>query len=315
MSQELPWSSTAGRRRTDVPTSPGAQHHVRFGHVVNSFSVAVTLALRRGYFAASGIDLDVTTFGNGSGVARALEQGEIDVGVGGHLQTAAAVIAGAHQVILGPLGFEEAPGHLPVALVTEPSILAGSDLEGARVGLSARAAISELQLRIFMSSRGARYETLDLVTMPFNDMAAALQAGTISAVSAPEPFTSLLVAEGLGSVIDRGSLSRALPVGERVMITGLVASADWAERERPVARKLRDAVRHAVADIKASSSVASELVLTGAGVSKPGPAGMHLPQFDNDLSSGDLQRAFDLAFDYGLVPCRVAADDLICPLD
>ena len=242
----------------------------------NPFSRPVTLALERGYFEDG---LEVTTFRNGSALAEALTRGEVDVGVGGHLQTLGA----GGQVFVGPLGFERAPDHLPIALVASRD-----DLEGAAVGVSARAAISELQLRIFL---GPAYETVTLVPMPFGELAGAFRRGEIQAASAPDPFAAQLVEEGLGRIVDRGSLSRALPDGARVMIAGLAATRAGAEP----AKRLVDAIGRAIDELR----------------DVPAPPGQHVPHFDRALEPADLQLVCDLAFEHGLVERRVDAAELL----
>ena len=124
-------------------------------------------------------------------------------------------------MFFAPLGFERAPDHLPIALVS--TVGSGRELEGRAVGVSARAAISELQLRIYMSAEGADFERLTLEVMPFREMGDALRSGTIAAASAPDPFAAQLERDGLGRIVDRGSLSTALRPGERALIAGLAA--------------------------------------------------------------------------------------------
>ena len=63
--------------------------------------------------------------------------------------------------------------------------------------------------------------------MPFAGMREALERGEIDAASVVEPFASQLVADGLGAIIDAGSLSGTLAAGERVMITGMAARRSW----------------------------------------------------------------------------------------
>ena len=124
-------------------------------------------------------------------------------------------------MFLAPLGFERAPDDLPIALV---SSVAGRELEGESVGVSARAAISELQLRIFMAGEGADFDQLTLETMPFREMADSFRSGAIAAASVPDPFGAEFERDGLGRVVARGSLGTALPAGERVLIVGLAAA-------------------------------------------------------------------------------------------
>jgi ABC-type nitrate/sulfonate/bicarbonate transport system substrate-binding protein len=272
---------------------------LRFGHVQNPFSAPVLVAIERGHLADAGVELELTRFANGSEMSRALALGEVDAGVGGHLQTLAATLAGADQVFIAPLGFERAPDHLPIALVAAGRISSGRELEGAIVGVSALAAISELQLRIYMRAQGADYATLRLQAMPFAQLAAALQSGEITAASAPDPFAAGFAADGLAQVIDRGSLSTALADGERVMIAGVAASRAWVESNPGAARAIAGALAAAIDELRA----------------EPPPAGLHVPYFDRSLREADLQPVFDLAYEHGLVDRRAQAGELIVAPD
>jgi ABC-type nitrate/sulfonate/bicarbonate transport system substrate-binding protein len=273
--------------------------HVRFGHVQNPFSAPVLAAIERGYLADAGVEFELTRFANGSAMSRALALGEVDAGVGGHLQTLAATLAGADQVFIAPLGFERAPDHLPIALVAAGGISSGRELEGAIVGVSALAAISELQLRIYMRAQGADHATLTLRAMPFAELAAALQSGEIAAASAPDPFAARLAADGLAQIIDRGSLSAELADGQRVMIAGLAASRAWVQGNAGAARAIAGALARAIDELRGD----------------PSPAGLHVPHFDRRLREADLQPVFDLAYEHALVDRRAQANELIVALD
>ncbi len=210
-----------------------ARSQIRIGHVPNPFALPYLVALERGFFADEGLQVDDTRVSNGSVIADALARGELDVGTGGHLQTAAAVAAGSDQAFIAPLGFERAPDHLCIVLVSRRDRARSlGELAGRTVAVSARGAISELQLRIALA--GARVRT---VAMPFSRMRDALAAGEVDAASVVEPFASVLAQDPALMVLDRGSLSGALPAGERVLIVGLVATRSW------IAAK-PDAVRH-----------------------------------------------------------------------
>lgn len=272
---------------------------VRFGYVPNPFSQPVTLALERGYFEAAGVELELTPFANGSAMSAAMARGEVELGVGGHLQTLTAVLEGARQVFVAPLGFERAPDHLPIALVS--GVDSGRELEGTSVGVSARAAISDLQLRIFMAGEGADFERLTLETMPFREMADSFRLRRIAAASAPDPFAAQLERDGLGRIVDRGSLGTALPAGERVLIAGLTADEAWLESHRDQARRVVEATGRAIDDLAADPTLA-------------GDPGLHTAFFDRLLEPPDLQRVFDLAYQHGLIAGAASAADLIRPV-
>jgi NitT/TauT family transport system substrate-binding protein len=293
-----------------LPPTPTTRP-LRLGYVANPFSLPIVVAHERSYFPAAGLEVEMETFPNGSAATAALNDGTIDLGVSGHLQTLMAARGPVKQVFIVPLGFEEAPDHLPVALLGRTHVTSGRDLEGASVAVSALGAISELQLRIFMAAEGASYDTLTLTPMPFREMGTALEDGAVAAASVPEPFASVLLAQGLGAVIDRGSLSRALAPGDRAMVAGLVAPEAWVASEPALVAAVVEAVGRAIDDLRADPGLVSARMVTAAGLGEVPGAGLQTPRFDRHLDPSDLQRVFDLALTHGLIDRTATAGDLI----
>jgi NitT/TauT family transport system substrate-binding protein len=288
-----------------------ADRPLRLGYVANPFSLPIVVAHERSYFEAAGLDLELETFPNGSAATAALNDGTIDLGVSGHLQTLMAARGPVKQVFIVPLGFEEAPDHLPIALLGRERVTSGRDLEGRSVAVSALGAISELQLRIFMAAEGAAYDALSLTPMPFREMGAALESGAVAAASVPEPFASVLVADGLGRVIDRGSLSRGLRSGDRAMVAGLVAAETWVTSDPALVGKVVEAVGRAIDDLRADPALVATRLAAAADVRALDPRGLQTPSFDRRLSPADLQVVFDLALEHGLITVAGDAEELI----
>jgi NitT/TauT family transport system substrate-binding protein len=243
----------------------------------------------------------VTWFRNGSEVASGIERGKLDVGLGGHLQTLSSALRGSGQVFFAPLGFEESPDHLPVTIVVRAGQTLSRLAKGATIAMSARAAISDLQLRIFCSAESLPYESFRIVTMPFGEMAGALRRAEVEAASVPDPFASEIAAAGIGVIVDRGTLSREMPARSRVMITGLVSTRQWLLAHRELARRLRTVVAEAVTSWAELSSVAQ----------REGIPEVQTPSFHAELHADDLQLAYDLAARHGIVPRRVSAEKVM----
>ena len=155
-------------------------------------------------------------------------------------------------------------------------------------------------MRIFAAAEGIDYSSLTIVTMPFAQMHAALANGEVDAASVPDPFATQIERAGEGTIVDRGTLSKKMPAGDRVMITGLVAKRRWIEDHRDLAARIAEVVGQVIADRPPV-----------AGVGESVNARVHEPTFDVRLHPEDLQLAFDLAADFGVVSGRLAAEDLI----
>jgi NitT/TauT family transport system substrate-binding protein len=260
----------------------------------------VTRAFEDGELAAAGIDVAVGYFRNGSEVADLLDRGELDAGLGGHLQTLAASLAGSDQRFFAGVGFEQTPGHLPVAMVVATLGATKGFANGATIAMSARAAISDLQLRIFANTQGVDYFSLNIITMPFPKMQVAFGEGQIDAASVPDPFASQIERSGIGRIVDRGTLSRQMPAAGRVMITGLVSTKRWIEQHADLASGFADVIKRVIAFAPARDDDSAII-----------DAGVQEPIFDTRLRPEDLQLAFDLAADYGVVSGHVAAESVI----
>jgi NitT/TauT family transport system substrate-binding protein len=246
--------------------------------------------------------LAVTRFRNGSEVAQLIDRGELDSGLGGHLQTLAVALSGSEQSFFAAVGFEEAPDHLPVAMVVGNELSETGLADGAAIAMSARAAISDLQLRIFSAAQGIEYSSLKIVAMPFVEMHTALANREVDAASVPDPFATQIELSGAGTIVDRGTLGTKMPAHGRVMITGLVSTKGWIEEHRELAGLIKDVVQQAVNETQPTSEVAERAVLGQE------------PIFDTQLRRGDLQLAFDLAADFGVVPERLPAESVIAIL-
>ena len=106
------------RRRESVCPRRAPLAQSGWAYVANPFSLPVVIAGRSGATSPWAVSASRSRrFPNGSAATLALVRGTIDLGVSGHLQTLQAARGPLKQVFIAPLGFEEAPDHLPVALL------------------------------------------------------------------------------------------------------------------------------------------------------------------------------------------------------
>lgn len=290
-------------------TTTAAGGRIRSGHVPNPFATPYQVAFERGFFRDEGLDLESSRVPNGSVVADAIAAGDLDIGTGGHLQTAIAVAAGSDQVFIAPLGFERSPDHLCIVLIARRDrVRSLGDLAGRPVAVSARGAISELQLRLALPGPAAR-----AVPMPFARMRDALASGEVDAASVVEPFASEIANDPRFVTLDRGSLSRSLPTGERVLLVGLVARKSWIEADPDRGQRLVRAVRRAIVIVLSDPDVARRAIADSTRADAAAIDAATLPLFDTELRPRDLQLAYDLAADRDLMTGRMDAARVIAP--
>jgi NitT/TauT family transport system substrate-binding protein len=285
---------------------------IRLGFVPNPFAVACHAAAVNGFFSSAGIEVEVIEFRNGSRAAEALDAGDLDFSVGGHLQTIVAVDRGSDQVFIAPLAYEEPPDHLCIALLAPADgPRSAKELEGCAVAVSAAGAISELQLRQFMRAGDSDYDSLQLITMPFSDMARALSERSVAAASAVEPFVTQLQRSGIATVVDRGSLGQRSHASRRVMITGIVARRSWIRGHHAEVRGIATAIERGIEFVRTHETEARAMIAAYTGMPAEAAAAMALPAFYCCIRPLDLQPVIDLAAEHSMIDRWMPAGDLI----
>ena len=157
-----------------------------------------------GYFAAEGIDLQLTPIQGGSDSVVQLSAGNYDAaaaGVGAGLLNAAAL--GLQFKIVAPMHNEQPP--LTTSLVISASraseIKTIADLKGKTVSINATGAATEYWLQQALVEGGLTTKDIKVAQVGFANVAAALQSGAIDGAMLGEPFTTQLVQQGLVKVL------------------------------------------------------------------------------------------------------------------
>jgi len=177
---------------------------IRMGYVPAAIYAPLYVGLERGYFAAEGIDLQLTAIQGGSDSVVQLAAGNFDAaaaGVGAGLLNAASL--GLEFKIVAPMHNEQPP--LTTSLVISASragdIKTIADLKGKTVSINATGAATEYWLQQALIEGGLTTKDIKVSQVGFANVAAALQSGAIDGAMLGEPFTTQLVQQGLVKVL------------------------------------------------------------------------------------------------------------------
>jgi len=193
---------------TTLGWSAAAQDTLQFGSL--RVPMQVFVGMDKGVFAEEGITLESVFFRSGSEIAPAVATGQVDVAVtssGAALFNAMARGAGFTIVAEGLTIEPDAPGGDPTALVVRAGsgIETGADLSGRTIAVTAPGQILDMIVNEYLRQSGLDREQVSMVAMPAPDMVPALTNGAIDAAIMLEPFLSMVVAAGSGSVLVRAS--------------------------------------------------------------------------------------------------------------
>lgn len=190
-----------------TPVSSGGElTEVIVGYVPVLIYGPVMLAKEKGYFEGYGLDVRLEPLAGGSDLVVLTANGDYDIGIGG---TGPAYFNAAKRgielKIIGPLHFEREPQATPLMVSKERfdsgELTSVADLRGKKVSVNARGA-TEYWLDTALRTDGLTIEDVDLQTLGFADVPAALESGALDAAMLGEPLATQAERNGVAVRLD-----------------------------------------------------------------------------------------------------------------
>jgi NitT/TauT family transport system substrate-binding protein len=184
---------------------PAELTSITVGNIPVLIFAPVMLALEKGYFAEQGLDVQLENLAGGADMVTLTATGSFDIGIGGTGPAFFnAIDRGVDLTIISPLHFERPPQATPLvvsrARFESGEITEVADLRGLRVAVNARGA-TEYWLDQALRTAGLTIEDIDLQTLPFPDIPAALDSGALDAAMLGEPLATRAIQEGLVTIL------------------------------------------------------------------------------------------------------------------
>lgn len=179
-------------------------------------------------FIADGYEIEIVLLDSSPDIKNATVSGAVDFGITGIPSSLSGTVAGEDVKIIA----SAADGG--TGIVGNPDIENVADLAGRAVGFP-QGASQEILLRLTLEEHGLTVDDLDLVNLPFSDMAGALATGQIEAFSSAEIGPSIAKQAGAVEIVDPYNT----PVGK--VNIGLVSTERYTSANPEATRALVDA--------------------------------------------------------------------------
>ena len=279
---------------------------VRIAATANDTFAEAYYARDGGFFKRANIDIDLSTFPNGGAVMSAVGGNAVDVGISTPVQLAVAVQHGLPLTILAPGAVYSAEAPTTLLCVAKTSGLRDPrELEGQTIALSTLTDISSVGLSAWLDAHNVDRTKVKTIELPFSQMAAALNRGTVAAAIISEP--SLTAA--------RGEIKHFAPlldaIGPHFLFSVWYTSTDWRTKNPALAQRL---IATFAAAARWANTHHAETAATLATEAKLLPAtlqGMTRTNFAETLDPRLLQPALDLAYKYKKLERPMTAASLI----
>ena len=244
-----------------------AEETLRLAFLKTLGIVPVIDAQKMGYFSKEGLKVEMITLNNGPAVVSAVVGGSADIGSAATLPVISAVAE--HQPIrefmisnVERWPLEEGLGEYLIASARSGA-KALQDLKGKTVASNATNGGCDLMIRDHIRAAGIPASAMKMVVIPFPQMKAALELGTVDAVCAIAPFYSAIMASPQieGTVLAKGIIAD-LPQIKSFAIAGYFARSDWLGKNKTAAAGFVRAMVAADKDLAAHKDKYHQIIVS-----------------------------------------------------
>lgn len=307
-----PAAAPAGKPAEKAAGQPGEKpvavakelRTLRVGLLPIANFVGLYVAEEKGFLAEQGLAVEKRMMAGGGEILPALIGGSLDLGatnVFSHILAKDGgfdlkAVAGITQQV------RDAP-ETAVLVKQDAPIRTARDLEGKTLAINLLNNIDHVMLQEWLELKGANPKAVTFVEVPYPQHGPALQQDRVHAVAPPEPFKTILKAQGA-----RVLAYHYVEVSPRVLQGYIVASSDWLQKNTDVVRRFAAAVQKGETYYKANQKEARAIIakvlrqdpalLAQITMSDfPGKVDPALAQWwiDAGIKRGLVKRAFDPA--------------------
>ena len=297
----------ASPRAARAQTAPA----IRVAATANDTYAEAYYADQLGAFKKAGLDVTIQTFTAGGPVTTAVASGAADIGIAGPPTIAAAALHGIpfQYVAAGGLYTADRPATGLVVAADGP-IRSAKDLEGQNVAVGAIKDGNWLAASAWIDAHGGDSTKVKFVELPFAEMGPAIKRGTIASGTLPEPSQTRAMQTGglrvLGHHFD--------VFGERIMIGGWFARADWIAANGALAKRYAAVMVQMARFGNARPAETAPLLAAVSKIDDETMRSMIRCRYGETLTAAAFQSQLDLAVKYKVIDRPVDGNDLIAKL-
>ncbi|MEV8273402.1 ABC transporter substrate-binding protein [Microbacterium sp. NPDC077184] len=261
-------------------------------------SGALWAAIDEGIFAEYGLDVEVVPAQGGANAIPALLSGDIQFAIGQPFGPIRADQQDLGIVIVGNYANSLAEGDdvNGVVALADAGITRPADLAGKTVSVNTLGAAGDLTIRKAVDDDGGDSSTIEFVEVPFPDVPAQLEAGTMDAAWAPDPFRGIVV--GGGGVQVMAPYQVTIP--GLTVLTNITTQALLDEDPELVAA-YSQAMSEALEWAASNEDAVRAAIATNLDIPEEAAAGITLPTFTWDLDGAGIEELGDLAVEYAYI--------------
>jgi NitT/TauT family transport system substrate-binding protein len=297
----LALAACGGAGQSAAPASAGAGRPELADITVGTLPIAdvatVHLAIEAGLFEAEGLTVTPEVMQGGAAAIPALQGGDLDIAFGAW---PSFLIANQRGIALRAVADGVAATRANTEFLAMPdSGLEGdpSAMRGTTVAINTLGNLGELALRATLADAGVEYSDVMAVEIPFPEMAAALEGGSVDVIWAVEPGVTAAKADvGAVTVVDS-----YLDEMEGFPVAGYFVTAEFAQRNPNTVAAFTRAIQAAADMLNDDPELRVEVVRGYTELPQALLEEIVFPEFRGVIEIAELERVYDYMIEFGMI--------------
>jgi NitT/TauT family transport system substrate-binding protein len=269
---------------------------------------ALWAAIDEGIFEDHGLEVEVVPSQGGANAIPALLSGDIQFAIGQPFGPIRADLQDLGVVIVGNYANSIAEGDDVNAVVAlgDAGITRPADLAGKKVSVNTLGAAGDLTIRKAVQDDGGDPTTIEFVEVAFPDVPAQLEAGTMDAAWAPDPFRGMILGEGGTSVVQPYQAT----IPGLSVLTNITTQA-LLDEDPDLVASYSEAMAEALEFAAGNEEAVRAAIATNLEIPEEAAAGITLPTFTWDLADAGIEDLGALAVEFAYIDAEPDYDRLL----
>jgi len=292
----------------DTGDTPAEVTKIRVAALPIAETGALWAAIDEGIFADHGLDVEVVPAQGGAQAIPALLSGDIQFAIGQPFGPIRADLQDLGVAIIGDYAdsLAESDDVNAVVALADSGIASPKDLSGKKVSVNSLGAAGDLTIRAAVDADGGDSSTIEFIEVAFPDVKAQLEAGTIDAAWAPDPFRGMVVSEGGTSVV---APYQAVVPGLSVLTN--ITTQELIDNDPDLVAAYSAAMTEALDFAASNDDAVYAAIAEGLDIPVEAAQGIVLPTFTFDMDADSIKTLSDLAVEYEYIDALPDFDRLI----
>lgn len=266
------------------------------------------LAIKKGYFRQEGLTVTPQIIAQSTLALPDMLHGTVDIiGGGNYVSYFEGQAQGTFSIRVLVAGTSCQPDSFAVLALPGSGISGPASLAGKTIAVNLTNNIQTLMTSAVLKADGVNAAPVKYVAIPFPDMAGALKAHRVDAISVVEPFLTG-AEQSIGAKV---VMSECSGPTNGFPLSGYFATAAWTKQYPRTARAFQRAMAKAQALASSDPAAVKQILPTYTKITSQAAQQVNLNSFPAGTQAAQLQRVADLMLSGGLVKSRFSVQPLI----